>query len=213
MKKPRILLADDHRLVLDGLSSILEPDFEVVGAVEDGRALLDAIAETRPDVAIIDISMPLLNGIDAARQIKKAHPDAKLIFLTMHPEVRLAREALDAGASGYVLKSSPASEIITAIQHVLEGRTYLSPLVTKDVLHSYVESAPGKDDLPVALTPREREVLQLTAEGRSHKEIASLLNISVKTAQFHRYKITEKLGVRTTSELTRHAIKQGLISL
>ncbi len=213
MKRPRVLLADDHTVILDGLRSILEPEFEVVGAVEDGRALLSAVEQLKPDVTICDISMPLLNGLDATRQIKKSDPQAKIIVLTMHPDVSIARDALKAGASGYLLKNSSASEIVMAIQQVLKGRVYLSPLVTKDVLDSYLEAPQEPADLPAPLTEREREVLQLVAEGRSHKEVAGVLNISVKTAQFHRYSLMKKLGLRTTAELTQYAIKHGIISV
>ena len=212
MKRPRVLLADDHTVIVDGLRSILEPEFEIVGAVADGRALLAAAETLRPDVIISDISMPLLNGLEAARQIKKSDPHAKIIFLTVHPDVTFAQEALQAGASGYLLKNSPAAELITAIQEVLKGRVYLSPLITKDVLHSYIGVTQEPEKLP-ALTAREREVLQLVAEGRTHKEVATILNISVKTAQSHRYSIMEKLGLRTTAELTQYAIKHGLISV
>ncbi len=212
MKRPRVLLADDHTVIVDGLRSILEPEFEIVGAVADGRALLAAAETLRPDVIISDISMPLLNGLEAARQIKKSDPRARIIFLTVHPDVTFAQEALQAGASGYLLKNSPAAELITAIQEVLKGRVYLSPLITKDVLHSYIRGTQEPEKLP-ALTPREREVLQLVAEGRTHKEVATILNISVKTAQSHKYSIMEKLGLRTTAELTQYAIKHGLISV
>ena len=212
MKRPRVLLADDHTVIVDGLRSILEPEFEIVGAVADGRALLAAAETLRPDVIISDISMPLLNGLEAARQIKKSDPHAKIIFLTVHPDVTFAQEALQAGASGYLLKNSPATELTRAIQEVLKGRVYLSPLITKDVLQSYIGATQEPEKLP-ALTPREREVLQLVAEGRTHKEVATILNISVKTAQSHRYSIMEKLGLRTTAELTQYAIKHGLISV
>ena len=209
-KRSKILLADDHAVILDGLRSLLEPEFEVVGSVEDGRALIDAVKSLRPDLVLADISMPLLNGIDAARQLKKDDPRMKLIILTMHPDVSLAREALQAGADGYILKNSHADEIVSAIREVLIGRTYLSPRITQDVLHSYMDSTATADDLGPDLSAREREVLQLTAEGMSHKDVANTLGISVRTAQFHRYKVMQKLGLRTTSELTKYAIKHGI---
>ena len=212
MKRPRILLADDHAVILDGLRSILEADFEIVGAVTDGRALVAACERLHPDVVLSDITMPLLNGLDAARKIKKADPRARIIFLTMHPDVALAKEALRAGGSGYLVKHSPASEIVTAIRQVLQGRVYLSPLVTKDLLDSFMDvEDPGQ--LPSALSEREREVLQLVAEGHSHKDVARILGISVRTAQYHRYNIMEKLGLRTAPELTQYAIKQGIIAV
>ena len=213
MKRPRILLGDDHAIILDGLRRILEPHFEVVGAAEDGRALVAAAEKLRPDIIVVDISMPLLNGIEAARQIRKAHPQTKLIFLTMHPDATYATEAFRAGASGYVLKNSASSELVTAIQEALKGRTYLTPLVAKDAIASWVQ-APGQPEAPSAsLTPRQREILQLVAEGRSPKDIASILNISPRTAEFHKYRIMEVLGLRTTAELTQYAVKHGIVSV
>ena len=213
MRRPKILLADDHTVILDGLRSILAADFEIVGAVTDGRALVAAFKKLRPDLVLTDITMPLLNGLDATRQIKKVDLGAKIIFLTMHPDVALAKEALSAGGSGYLLKHSPASEIVTAIRQVLEGRNYLSPLVTKDVLNSLMDKEGGHEELPSALSDREREVLQLVAEGHTHKAVAQTLGISVRTAQYHRYNIMEKLGLRTAPKLTQYAIKHGIISV
>lgn len=213
MKRPRILLGDDHAIILDGLRRILEPHFEIVGAVEDGRALVAAAEKLRPDMIVVDISMPLLNGIEAARQIRKAHPQTKVIFLTMHPDATYATEAFRAGASGYVLKNSAASELVTAIQEALKGRTYLTPLVAKDAIATWVQ-APGLPEAPSAsLTSRQREILQLVAEGRSAKDIASILNISPRTVEFHKYRIMEVLGLRSTAELTQYAIKHGIVSV
>jgi len=213
MKRPKILLADDHAVILDGLRSILEADFEIVGAVTDGRALVAACKKLRPDVVLCDITMPLLNGLEATRQIKKADPEAKIIFLTMHPDVAMAKEALRAGGSGYLVKHSPASEIVTAIDQVLRGRVYLSPLVTKELLDSFMANVEGPGELPSPLSEREREVLQLVAEGQTHKQVAQTLGISVRTAQYHRYNIMRKLGLRTAPELTQYAIKHGIISV
>ena len=213
MKRPKILLADDHAVILDGLRSILEADFEIVGAVTDGRALVAACKKLRPDVVLCDITMPLLNGLDATRQIKKADPEAKIIFLTMHPDVAMAKEALRAGGSGYLVKHSPASEIVTAIQQVLRGRVYLSPLVTKEGLDSFMANVEGPEELPSPLSEREREVLQLVAEGQTHKQVGQILGISVRTAQYHRYNIMKKLGLRTAPELTQYAIKHGIIAV
>ena len=213
MKRPKILLADDHTVILDGLRSILEADFEIVGAVTDGRALVAAYKKLLPGVVLCDITMPLLNGLDATRQIKKADPEAKIIFLTMHPDVAMAKEALRAGGSGYLVKHSPASEIVTAIQQVLRGRVYLSPLVTKEGLDSFMANVGGPGELPSPLSEREREVLQLVAEGKTHKQVAQTLGISVRTAQYHRYNIMKKLGLRTAPELTQYAIKHGIISV
>ena len=213
MKRPRVLLGDDHAIILDGLRRILEPHFEVVGSAPDGRALVAAAQELRPDVIVADISMPLLNGIEAARQLRKLESRAKIVFLTMHPDVAYAAEAFRAGASGYVLKNSAASELVTAIEEALKGRTYLTPLVAKDLIASLLES-PAQPEKPLPpLTPRQREVLQLVAEGRSAKDIAGVLNISPRTVEFHKYRIMEVLGLRTTAELTQYAIKHGIVAL
>ena len=213
MKLPRLLLGDDHAIILDGLRRILEPHFDIVGSAQDGRALVAAAQEIRPDVVVTDISMPLLNGIEAARQILKAHPRVKIVFLTMHPDVTYATEAFRAGASGYVLKNSAASELVTAIQEVLKGRTYLTPLVAKDVIASLLEAPAQPEKLSPSLTPRQRETLQLVAEGRSAKDIATILNISPRTVEFHKYRIMEVLGLRSTAELTQYAIKHGIVSV
>ena len=212
MKRPRILLGDDHAIILDGLRRILDPHFDIAGSAEDGRALVAAAEKLRPDIVVADISMPLLNGIEATRQIRKAYPQTKVIFLTMHPDATYATEAFRAGASGYVLKNSAASELVTAIQEVLKGRTYLTPRVAKEAIESWVQ-APGQREAPSAsLTPRQREILQLVAEGKSAKEIATILNISPRTVEFHKYRIMEVLGLRTTAELTQYALKHGIVS-
>jgi DNA-binding NarL/FixJ family response regulator len=214
MKRPRVLLADDHTLILEGFQRMLESQCEVVGTAEDGRALLAAAQKLRPDVIVLDISMPLLNGIDAARQLKATLPEAKLIFLTMHADPAYVTEAFRAGASGYVLKRCSSSELTRAIQEVLKGRSYVTPLVTKDVLQSALMPSPGPSKgFSSTLTPRQREVLQLVAEGHTLKEIASLLHVSVKTVEFHKARIMQHLGLRTTAELTKYAIGQGLIEL
>lgn len=215
MKRPRVLLADDHTLILEGFRKILESHCEVVGTVEDGRALLAAAQKLQPDVILLDISMPLLNGIDAARQLKTTVPGAKLIFLTMHADPAYVTEAFRAGASAYVLKRSAASELTGAIQEVLKGRCYVTPLVTKDVLQSVLGPSPGQSPprSSPALTARQREVLQLVAEGHSMKEMAALLHVSVKTVEFHKARIMQQLGLRTTADLTKYAIAHGLISL
>ena len=210
MKRSRVLLGDDHAIILDGLRRILEPHFEVVGTAQDGRALVAAAKELRPDVIVADISMPLLNGIEAARQLQKAGTTAKIIFLTMHPDATYATEAFRAGASGYVLKSSAASELVTAIQEVLKGRMYVTPLVAKDVLHTLMAKPP--ETQVRELTARQREVLQLVAEGKVTKEIAGILNLSPRTVEFHKYRIMDQLGLRTTAELTQYAIRHGIVS-
>lgn len=215
MKKARVLLADDHALVAEGLQKLLESEYELVGTVADGRALLNTIEKVEPDIALVDISLPLLNGLDAARQIKKTAPHVKLIFLTMHADQTFVTEAFRLGASGYVLKQSAASELLFALTEVLKGRTYVSPAVTKDLVERVVSSHDTVEPKEFAgtLTVRQREVLQLIAEGKSTKEIASTLNISIKTVEFHKTRIMQELGVRTTAELTKYAIAHGIVSL
>ncbi len=212
MARPRILLADDHTLVLEGLRKLLEEDFELVGTVEDGRTLVSLAQELEPDVVVLDISMPQLNGIDAARQIHKLVPNCKLIFLTMHTNPHYAQEAFQAGASGYLLKRSAASELTQAIQAVLKEQYYVTPSITKEIftpflLHSHQPSS-NKDPL----TPRQREVLQLVAEGKGSKDIATILKLSVKTVEFHKSHIMKELDLHTTAELTKYAISHGLVS-
>jgi DNA-binding NarL/FixJ family response regulator len=213
MGKTRVLLADDHTIVAEGLRSLLEGEFEFVGTVGDGRALLDAARNLKPDVIVADISMPLLNGLDAARQLKRDGVTAKIVFLTMHAEAQLAAEAFRAGASGYLLKSSAGEELITAIHEVVKGRAYVTPLITRDVLSFLLQAGSHTDRLSIKLTPRQREVLQLVAEGRTMKEIASILNISVRTVESHKYEMMEALHVQTNAELVQYAIKIGLVSV
>jgi len=209
MKRPRVLLADDHRIVAEGLRGLLEPEFELIGIVEDGRALLTAAEKLRPDVIVADISMPLLNGIEAVRQIKRTNEDIKVVFLTMHPDVTYAASAFEAGASGYVLKHSAPSELITAIQTALRGKTYVTPLLAGELMHFYKER-PNQGDELSKLSPRQREVLQLLAEGHSAKEIASILDISARTVEFHKYRMMEALGLKSAAELIRYAVKHGI---
>jgi DNA-binding NarL/FixJ family response regulator len=212
MKRSRVLIADDHSMVIDGLRAFLEPEYEVVGAVNDGRAVLPEVRRLQPDVVVIDISMPLLNGLDCARQLCEAGCTAKILILTMHPDATLAQEALAAGASGYVLKSSPGSELKGALRDVLRGRIYLSPAVTRDLGEVMGRMTSIHEDVWARLTPRQREVLQLLAEGKSHKGVANVLNISVKTVQYHKYAILDKLGLKTNAELVQYAIRHGIIA-
>jgi len=213
MKKPRVLLADDHKIVLEGLRGILEAEFELVGTVEDGRALVAAAQKFNPDVIVADVSMPLLNGIEAAQQIKKANSEAKFIFLTMHPDVSYATRALEAGALGYVLKHSAPSELVQAIREALRGRVYVTPLIAKDVLQTFIDRSHGiRRGYLVELTPRQREVLQLVGEGHSSKEIATILHISIRTVEFHRYRIMEDLNLHTNAGLIKYAVKNGIVS-
>ncbi len=212
MRRPRVLVADDHTIVAEGLRSLLEPEFELVGVVQDGRSLIAEAARIRPEVIVLDISMPLLNGIEAAQQIHKSDPKVKLIFLTMHSDVAFVREAFRAGASGYLLKRAAVSELVTAIRETLKGRSYLTPLITHETLHFFLDKPSEAVTAQGELTLRQREVLQLVAEGRSIKEMASILHISPKTAAFHKYRIMDQLGLRTTAELTQYAIKHGIVS-
>jgi DNA-binding NarL/FixJ family response regulator len=212
MPKTRVLLADDHTVVADALEALLKESFDLVGVVHDGRALLEAAESLRPDVIVTDISMPMLNGLDAIRQIRARRPDARIVVLTMHRETQLAEDAFRAGVSGYVLKVSPGEELIEAIQQVAQGRAYVTTLLAKDLLSLLIDSrnpAPG-DNSP--LTPRQREVLQLIAEGRTMKEVASILNISPRTAESHKYEIMQVLGVASTAGLIQYAIRIKLIS-
>ncbi|HXV68490.1 MAG TPA: response regulator transcription factor [Nitrospira sp.] len=216
MTRPRVLIADDHSIVLAGLRKLVETEGEVIAAVEDGRALVEEAQRLRPDIILLDISMPLLNGLDAARQLAKLVPDSKLIFLTMHATPTYATEAFKAGASGYLIKRSAASELKQAIQAVMRGQHYITPLITKDVLATALHAAEGPPvrTKPVAsLTSRQREVLQLVAEGKGTKQIATLLNISVKTVEFHKFRLMEELDMHSTAELTKYAIAEGLVSL
>jgi DNA-binding NarL/FixJ family response regulator len=210
MSRPRVILADDHTLLLEAFQKLLNDDCDIVGMVSDGRALLAATDTLRPDVVVVDISMPLLNGIDAARQIKQAFPETRIIFLTMNEDPDLAAAAFRAGASGYLLKRSAASELQTAIREVMRRRSYVTPLVTEGLMGSMLqgpESAHGAQQL----TPRQREVVQLVAEGHSMKEVGHILNIAPRTVAFHKYRIMEQLKIRTTAELIQFAIKHHIV--
>ncbi len=214
MTKRRVLLADDHAIVLEGMRSILEPDYEVVGEARDGRELVASADKLRPDVIVADIAMPMLNGLEAIRQLEKADLRAKIIFMTMHASVELAVQAFRLGASGYLLKQDASDELLRAMREVLNGRFYVTPAIAKDVMMTLMEgekSADGDDEPWAKLTRREREVLQLTAEGRKMTEIAGILNISSRTVERHKYNLMDKLSLRTTAELTQYAIKRHVI--
>lgn len=212
MTRSRILLADDHAVVIEGLRRILDrPEFQVVGVATDGRALLRAAERLKPDLIITDIAMPLLKGIDAAREILARKQKPKIIFLTMHPEVAYATAALAAGASGYVLKSAAGEQLIGAIREVLKGHTYLSEAIAKSVERArHIRSTKQGTEID-GLTGRQREVLQLLAEGRQVKEIAALLHLSPKTVEFHKYRVMDALGARTVADLARYAVKHGIV--
>lgn len=212
MKKPRVLLADDHTFVLEGFKKLLEGHCELVGAVEDGRALIDAAVELQPQIVILDISMPRLNGIEAAKKLKKQLPEVKLIFVTMHAETVYVNEAFRAGASGYLLKQSAATELAQAVQSVMNGDFYVTPLITRDVVTSFLKPEQSRSATMDDLTTRQREILQLVAEGFSAKEIAHQLKISHRTVEFHKAKIMEQLHLHTTIDLVKYALAQGLVT-
>jgi len=212
MKRPRVLLADDHLLLREAFTKLLEPSCDVVGAVADGRALLEAAQELRPDIVVLDIAMPLLNGLDAARQLKGLAPEVRLIFLTVSEDPDLAAEAFRAGASGYLLKNSAASELFKAIQEVCQGRSYITPLVTEGLVGSLIRE-PGLPRGSGQLSTRQREVLQLLAEGSTMKEIARILTITPRTVAFHKYRMMEDLGIKTSAELVQFAIKHHIVTV
>lgn len=217
--RPRILIADDHLLVAEGIQKLLESDAEVAGIFADGRALVRAITETQPDLIIVDISLPLLNGLDAARQIKQLDPKIKMLMLTMHADQAFVVEAFRVGVAGYVLKQSLSNELQHAVREVLKGNTYISPSVAQGLVEHMNRPAQIQDGeaggkgFDHALSPRQREVLQLVAEGRSTKEIAAILNVSTKTVEFHRTRIMKELGLKTRPELTKYAIANGIITV
>ena len=211
MKTPTILLADDHEVCRDGLRQILEPEFKVVASVGDGRRMVSESLKLRPDIIVAGITLPLLNGIEAARRIKKKNSRTKILFLTMHVDTVYATAAMRAGASAYVLKKSGASEILKAIRTVLSGFSYISPLIRSRLAESKNNGRSGNNKVH-ELTSRQREVLQLVAEGRSAKEIAAVLNVSHRTIEFHKQRIMEELGIHTTAELTRFAIKHRVLT-
>lgn len=210
MSRPRILLADDHTMFAQGLRSLLEDEFELVGTVADGQTLIEAAHRLNPDVIVIDISMPGMNGFDAARQLKKEELPARIIFLTMHADDSFVAEAFRCGGSGYVLKQSAGEELITAIGLVLAGQEYVTPLLATESARG--QSKGSDQTQTLRLTPRQREVLQLIIEGCTMKEIASRLGISTRTAESHKYEMMESLGVESTAELIQYAIKLGLTS-
>ena len=212
-RRPRVLLADDHLLVAEALTSLLTPEFDLVGVVEDGRALVEAAGKLQPDVIVADVTMPHLNGIDALAQLRQGGDRTPVVFLTMHRDVTFARRALDAGASGFVLKHSASVELVTAIRAALQGKTYLTPQLAGEVLEAMKEGSEQASDPVASLTPRQREVLQLLAEGRSAKEIAASLGISARTVEFHKYQMMETLDLHTNAELIHFAIKHGLVAL
>jgi DNA-binding NarL/FixJ family response regulator len=211
MKRTRILLADDHTMICAGLTRLLEPFYEVLGSVENGRALLKAADELKPDVVLLDIGMPLLNGLDAARCLSKTMPTLKLIFLTMEPDPYIAAEAFRVGALAYLLKTSSPAEVLQAVHDAVRGVSYVTPEIGRAMEERFIRD-PRALDRPAELTGRQREVLQMLAEGRSMKEIAYVLEIAHRTVRFHKYRIMEELGITTNSDLVKYAVRHGMIS-
>jgi|SRR5687768_6730196 len=211
MSRARVLLADDHRLVAAGLKSILAADFDLVGVVEDGHALIAAAKTLRPDIIVSDITMPDLNGIEAMEELKKIDPGVRIVFLTMHRDVVYARRALEAGAYGFVLKQSAPEELIMAVRAALEGRRFITPILAGEVLDAMRRGPAKVVDQAAALTLRQREILRLLAEGSSAKEIAKKLDISQRTVEYHKYRMMESLGAKSSSDLIHFAIKHGIV--
>src|SRR5215467_6824707 len=208
---PRVLIADDHTLVAEAFCKLLESDYNIVATVSDGRALVRAVAKLKPHLAIVDIAMPLLNGLDAAQQAKKLFPGLKLIFLTMNQDADLAAEAFRRGASGYLLKTCASSELVVAVRKVLRGERYLSPRIAKDTVDFLLRTDKKLIEEGEKLTERQREVLQLLAEGKCMKEVATVLKVTLRTVAFHKYRMMEVLNVRTNAELVQYAIRNHLI--
>lgn len=210
MTRTRIMLADDHTILVEAFRKLLEPHYDVVGAVADGRSLLDVAPQLNPDVVILDIGMPLMNGLEAGVRLKKLMPTLKLIVLTMNDDPDLAVQAMRSGVSAYLLKNSAAEELLRAIQMTLKGKTYVTPLIAKTMQDAFIRN-PAATGLGKALTPRQREVVQLLAEGKSMKEAADILNIEVRTVAFHKYRAMEALNLTTTAELVHFAIKAKIL--
>ena len=209
MSRPRVLLADDHHLLLGALEKLLAAECEIVGTASDGRTLVAEAVRLKPDVVILDIAMPLLNGLDAGRQIKQLSPSVKLVFVTMNEDSDLAAEAFRAGASGYLLKRSAASELLLAVREVMNGRSYVTPLVTAGLVGSFIDATSRKP--AHELTPRQREVLQLLAEGHSMKQVAAVLNVTPRTVTFHKYRMMEQLDIRSNAELIQFAMTHHIV--
>jgi len=213
VKRLRILLGDDHSLILQGIQGLLEGRHDVVGAEENGKSLIEAALRLKPDLVVLDVSMPILNGIDAARRIKKALPTTKLVFLTMHANAIYLRKALELGASAYVLKSGAAEELLAGIEEVRKGNVYVSPNFGREIIDTVRDLRQKGVGPPVELTERQSCILQLLAEGKQNKEIAEIAHISVRTVEFHRSRLITRLGARNLAELIRFAIQEGLIDL
>ena len=209
MAKPRVILADDHTLLVEAFEKLLSPECDIVAKVADGRALLVAVREHHPDVVVLDLAMPLLNGMEAARQIKQFDRSIKLVFVTMNEDPDLAAEAFRVGGAAYLLKRSAGSELLLAIREVMKHRSYVTPLVTEGMLGSLMHATAEPPAQP--LTSRQREVLQLLAEGKSMKEVASILDVTARTVAFHKYRMMEQLKIKTNAELIQYAIRHHYV--
>jgi DNA-binding NarL/FixJ family response regulator len=210
--RSRILIADDHTLVAELCKRLLETEFDVVGVVSDGRALLRAASELKPDVILVDVAMPILNGLDAGRQVKEMLPSVKLVYLTMNPDAEVAAEAFARGASGYLLKTCASSEMVLAVRDALRGKSYVSQGLSKDAIDSFRWRNKKLINEEERLTQRQREVLQLLAEGKVMKEVSSILNMSTRTVAYHKYRMMEVLGARSTAELVKYAVRNHVIA-
>lgn len=210
MKHPRILIADDHTLIAELCKKLLESEFDVVGTVSNGRDLVRAATELKPDVVIVDITMPVLNGLDAAEQIKEILPAVKLVFLTMNGDADVAAEAFQRGASAFLIKTCASAEMVTAVREVLRGKTYLSPHVSKAAVDFLRRQQKRLIEESERLTERQREVLQLLAEGKVMKEVGGILNMSTRTVAFHKYRIMETLGAKSNADLVKYAVRNHM---
>ncbi len=209
--RSKILIADDHNLMAELCKKLLETEFDVVGTVNDGRSLVRAAMELQPQVIVVDIGMPLLNGLDAGQQVKRLLPEVKLVFLTMNSGTELAAEAFRRGASAYLLKTCATGELVLAVRKVLRGRSYLSPSITRDTMEFLLRQGKPLAADGERLTERQREVLQLLAEGKSMKEVASVLNLTARTVAFHKYRIMEVLGLKSNAELVQYAFRKHMV--
>lgn len=213
MSRARVLLADDHSLILEGIRKLLESQYEVVGVADNGDMLVREADRTRPDLVVLDVSMPILNGIDAGREIRRTQPRVKLVFISMHSNAVYVRKAMEAGASAYVLKSGASEELLTAIERAREGRTFLSPGLSYELIEDVTQRSRMDARHVLELTSRQKQILQMIAEGKQNKEVAGILHISVRTVEFHRSRLMTRLGARTLAELIRFALQEGLIVL
>jgi len=211
VSRVRVLLADDHRILAEGLKSLLIPEFDLIGVVEDGRAMVEAAKALKPDVIVADITMPLLNGIEALEEIKKFDSTVRVVFLTMHRDVAYARRALEAGAAGFVLKHSASKELVLAVRAAAQARTYVTPALAGEVLQAMTQRSSQTQDPVAMLTLRQREILRLLVEGLTAKQIAARLDISYRTVEFHKYRMTELLGLNSSAELIHFAIRHDIV--